>query len=171
MLRNCLLDLLHITASVGVLPSSDVGRGQPSAEKPTSDGNLPVWTAGEVEMVEKERRYCLFLSLFRNSISFRQKRFSYLCMNGCIHSKYMGIIGITGIIGIIVIILANLSLNFFEHFFFLPMIKCEQSIYSRMIGKRKLSTLFWAYQQIFVRTFDKKDTFFAVFQWSEKKNG
>ena len=49
------------------------------------------------------------------------------------------------------------------------MIKCEQSIYDSIIEKRKFSSLFWPYQQIYVRTFDKKDTFFAVFQSSEKK--
>ena len=53
----------------------------------------PISAAEEKEIVEKGRRYCVFFTMRRKVNSLRQKRFLDLCMNGCIHSKYMGIIG------------------------------------------------------------------------------
>ena len=94
-----------------------------------------------------------------------KKNFS-IALRGLI---YIGIIGTRKSSTLLLSYQQTLVWKFLNNYFFLHMIKCEQSIYDSIIWKRKSSSLFWAYQRIFVRTFDKKDTFFAVFQWSEKE--
>ena len=125
----------------------------------------PILAAGGKEIFEKLQRYRVFLAMRRKLT--KTFFFIYVWTGAYIANIWVSLEQENQALHCY-----HTSEPMFELFwttFFLPMINCEQSLYSSIIGKRKLSSLFWAYQRIFVRIFDKKDTFFAMFQASEKK--